>query len=232
MGVPNWAILFRSFCVYSSWQSGVNWVPEFLLRSETALLGLAIWHSDKKEAATLAYQQLAIHSVAQALKPFVKHSRNPKVGRRRRRAYKPLVKLYHLCQRYLAQNSTLRWPEHIDPFPVRFRDGLVRILGLHTVVDRLESDESYFARTLGMDLLLGIAAILRSGSFMSDMSGMSVRHFKGLDITDLIVDLSRMHRLMHDEELNNGSDYTRLIADAFLTALEAECPPPDWLPII
>ncbi len=48
--------------------------------------------------------------------------------------------------------------------------------------------------------------------------------------TLLIEQLNRQHKWRLDGDPDSPQDYTELVAQAFITAIEAECPEAEWMP--
>ncbi|MGC4043452.1 MAG: hypothetical protein QM758_06575 [Armatimonas sp.] len=235
LGVPDWANHFRMHCAIRSWaddKDASHWVPEFLLRSEVALVGLTLRHPCHAEKE-VAYMRLCVRFVTEALQPFVEHAQ--KVGWRRRGYYKPVVKLYRFCESYSTMGSALRWPKHLDSLPKRvLREFLstVEFLLFMLVPLRKGEDtralpkphEGFSAHCLSECFLAGVTSILNPDAVTPEDP------FNGWSVILIVDFLETQHRWSRDGRKDSDHSYTDLIAGAFLAALEAECPPPDWLP--
>ncbi|MGC4043158.1 MAG: hypothetical protein QM758_05095 [Armatimonas sp.] len=179
-GVPGWARECRTRCAYQSWEDSAHdsgWVPEFALRSETALLGLQLLYPSER-AQFDAYQRVLLRFVHKVLEPFVLW-----VLEQNRSGYQHEIDVYEQYARLIAEPSLLQ---------VENTDWMLYLFDLHDDAMRQ----------------------IWSGSQFVDLK------FFFLKLTD-------RYRLCTKETSDN---YTDLIAQAYLAALEAECPPPDWLP--
>lgn len=119
LGVPKWAIPLRAQLITQGWyvQDREPWVPDFVLRSEVALVGLQIRHPIPEDAE-LAERRLVLRFVAEALRPFVEHARH--ADWYRRNGYTAIVNLFHLCERSSATGSITRWPRDLRTYPKSF----------------------------------------------------------------------------------------------------------------
>lgn len=231
-GVPAWAVKLRAQLITLGWLQSNNemWVPRFALDSETALIGLQIRYPTHT-LAEHTYSRLFIRFTTIVLRPFVEYAQQ--ADWQRRNGYKPLVKLYKLCERYLTGKVTA-WPKHLEPFPKRMLREFVNWRSLLPLPwDRIKSEseewaerEIYWAHYNSQDLLETIPSLLNPNP--STIRNESVTSAPAR----FAHNMATQYWLVRDGSSDSDRCYTDLIAAAYLTALEAECPPPTWLPRI
>lgn len=213
--VPAWASDLRTQLITAGWHLMEKelWVPEFALRSEVALVGLQIRHQNNTELER-AYQRLFVRFTQEILHPFV--GTVEQADRYRRAGYKSLVKLHQLCERFEKEGSAMRWPRRLESFPETVR-GLF-LEPFPAFAPRFVNREVYevsFARSMTDELHRAITSVLNPG--------VPVR--KDWNLASLLEALEWC-----ESPVSKGRSKTDLIATAYLTALELQCPPPDWLP--
>ncbi|MGC4043239.1 MAG: hypothetical protein QM758_05500 [Armatimonas sp.] len=230
-GVPAWAVKLRAQLITLGWLKSINemWVPSFALRSETALIGLQIRYPTHT-LAELTYPRLFIRFITIVLRPFVEYAQQ--ADWYRRNGYKPLIKLYQLCERYRAIGNVAGWPKYLEPFPKRvLREFLASCPPLPWDRIKSESEESaaseiYWAYYHSQDLLKAIPSLLNpNASTIRDKSVTSAP-------ARFAHNMATQYMLGLEDSTERERKHTDRIAAAFLAALEAECPPPDWLPRI
>lgn len=208
--VPKWAVEIRTWCLSNGWTRQEIWVPEFGLRSETALVGLQLaypysWDRDS------VYQKVFVLFLCQALRPAVEWVNSGK--ERRKIACQNLVEVLERCEAYARCPGIDGWPEYGNPQELKNYSSF----GPETKI--VET-----ARTLGQELYWQMRGVFGLDSYAMDPTT------RVLDRWDYL------HQLQRD---GNGEEpgwygprnatYTHEIATAYLTALEAECPAPEWL---
>lgn len=215
-GVPAWAILLRNELISGGWYEEEWWVPKFALRSEIALVGLQILYP-YSVATERIQQQVFVRFVEEALWPFVEHSQQ--AGPYLQEGYAPLVELYALCGQYHRYNypSRFPWPRVRELFPQRELD-----------THQPESREIFLADSLGRQLL----QTLEQREDPDDKRYWDSKSV--LDIERLVESLNEQHQWRNAVASGyshpDGTNYGKRVASAFLMALEAWCPAPDWLP--
>ncbi|MGC4043238.1 MAG: hypothetical protein QM758_05495 [Armatimonas sp.] len=225
--VPAWGCELRTLLIGLDWSDKKKEarVPEFALRSEVALVGLAVGNPSPAEAEAV-YHRLLVRFVWETLHPFVEYAQQ--ADRYRKDGYKPLVKLHQLCECFDKEGGAMRWPRHLEPFSKRVLNPfLERISG---TFDKTGEQEIHSARDLSYKLHGTLTSILRSKvSIQGELP-------YPWGVTGLVGNLVGQHDQIQCNDPNYGETsadtYTYLIASAYLAALEAQCPPPDWLPTL
>ncbi|MGC4043281.1 MAG: hypothetical protein QM758_05715 [Armatimonas sp.] len=221
--VPKWATELRGDLINQGWlkkqEDQGAWVPEFALRSEVALTGIAITYPYYTEAEQV-YERLFIRFVTEALRPFVVHAAQS--VRYRRRGYQPLVKLYHLCERYSTMDGALLWPKYLESYPKRVWDNIeARLHRWRPHSWTPEEREIGWASHTSQSLL---------GAITSLNTDAPLPLLFEWDIRSLIQDLETLHTWTIEGTGGIERRHTDLVAAAYLVALQSECPPPNWLP--
>ncbi|MGC4043315.1 MAG: hypothetical protein QM758_05890 [Armatimonas sp.] len=204
-GVPGWAIQLRGDLAASGWKKNELWVPEFALRSEVALVGIQVLHRGTNPAPV--YRQLFVRFVGKALRPIVEWvlERNDS----RLEGYTPLIALQAQCEKG-DRSDKEGW------------NALGRLF--KSVSEDREIFDAYF---LALELVSVTRYLLdTSAEFPWESSRL-------INIEKIVGRLNQQHQWRLDgkaeERYADGPNHRGLIAQAYLAALEAECPPPDWL---
>lgn len=194
---PGWAIMGRRYCIVQAWEEGKSWVPQFALRSEVAMAGLALLYP-QWDARALLYRRLLLDFLYLALAPFAEN-------------LEPLDGVRDLC--LLSSTEEQTWKER-QLLLRRVHSAYKRSLDLYClhVADRcigilrriLFPPPEKWWKDSGLYLVDHLAWLYKQrteyGSF------------------------ARSKRA----SLREQNPY-HPVANAFLAALEAKCPPPDWL---
>ncbi|MGC4043271.1 MAG: hypothetical protein QM758_05660 [Armatimonas sp.] len=222
-GVPYWATDLRSTLIFFEFESLEPWHWEFAIRSETALVGVQILNPNDKNRLPI-YQRIFVRFVAEVLRPMVEYA-HPIVGYRQR-GYKPLGKLYELCEEFTPPGNAKDWPEPDHLFPPET-----------VLVQSYEvgGAETYNVARAGHYALTEIRSIFDTGDGVIKES---IECSDAWEQTSFLHDMTVCVNLMHRWRMGIDADseayvlnvYTEPMAQAYLAALEAECPPPDWLP--
>lgn len=207
-GAPGWAIQARSSCISRGFTALQPWVLDFALRSEVALVGLKILYPEKEKRIDL-YRRL--------LPDFLN------------RALASLAEDYPLLQELRSLLSTHQQEELLLAQQRKTLEDRRFGLSLRDTFGEPGSDpaQQYVLRIAGE-----CTELVRLASFADPLQWWGRG---GLKLANQLIDC-------YDERIKfggfSGSRLERLqelgiyppVTDAFLTALEAECPPPDWLP--
>lgn len=204
-GVSPWAAQLRIALLFRAFEP---WHPNFALRSETALVGIQLLPYENR--AVIVYERAFLRFACEVLRPLIDYARQ--TDDYRRAGYKPLIELFERCERFTPPGNVHQWPEAKELFPPR---------GFHYGMP--ETIEVYHAGNMGTELLRAIRAVF-------DPPGLTDwRRF-----ISLIDNLNQMYQWLQDGKVgvnfSTGPSYREAIADAYLIALEAECPAPEWLP--
>lgn len=209
-GVPTWAVELRSWCLSNGWVKHETWVPEFGLRSETALVGLQLaypysWDRDS------VYQNVFVLFLCQALRPLVEWVNSGK--ERRQIACWNLIEVFERCEEFLIRPGVAGWPDY---------DSVLELKGYSSFEPETKIVET--ARTLGQEI----------HSEMRVVFGLVENRPRPLRLVlDQFDYVYQLQRDGHGEAPQwygqRNATYTHEIARAYLTALETECPAPDWL---
>ncbi|MGC4043317.1 MAG: hypothetical protein QM758_05900 [Armatimonas sp.] len=207
--IPRWAIELRSECINRGyWPEAATF--EFLLRSEIALIGLELSHPTKDAQAT-AYRRLLLSFFYNALEPFVEWVEQQRETTRRE--YCDFVDLYDFLdgldtlpsqEEWDAKERTMNYQKNVEIVSSTSRQHCQRLLEIARLV--LFKDPDIWWRTTDTDLALRFLEMhARSGPILP-------------------VGISRRpaYRIFFDNDVE-------IVTTAYLAALEAECPPPDWL---
>lgn len=201
--VPGWAAELRISILHLG--DSEPWCPNFAIRSEAALMGIQILR-DNDPYLWAVYQRLFVRFVAEALRPFVEWIREH--DDYRRGGYSFLVQLFELCERL--------------PLPV---DEWLETWRMTSDAQYRHMPEFDHAKELVVELRREARII-----FQGEVPWGSAR-----PLEPLLEHLNRQHQWRLEGKaatgFTDGANYTRLIADAYLIALEAQCPAPDWLPL-
>ncbi|MGC4043318.1 MAG: hypothetical protein QM758_05905 [Armatimonas sp.] len=212
--VPDWAIQLRTAIISEGWHTSQSWVPDFALRSEVALIGLQILHPDKFDAGQI-YRCVRLRFLHEALKPFVEYAEQLVSEHKDvlRTCYLPLLELHQVTE---FTNT----PPAGAAFQVIQDDTTERRKWLNRYADDLGLQEGRDAVDLATDLAqLGAK---KSSAVFGICDSLNRQHHwrQGQNPEELC------HTL---ETIDLINIHYRLIGTAFLTALESECPAPDWL---
>lgn len=216
-GVPFWALRFREDLANLGQAAGGEWVPDFALRSEVALVGLQLLYPDPTEAEPV-YRRTYIRFVAELLLPVVEW-----VARgdgRRQLACKKLLALQGQCEKFTGLFEPEDWYE-LDYLYGRPRDDV-------RFDNEAESWLATHAQALGQEIFGELRLILE----MSPSRHVPVRAW--IERADYVYQLLQ-GSTQPRSDWGNGRRTTvhaETLARCFLAPLEAECPPPDWLPVI
>lgn len=205
-GVPGWAIELRRQCISAGWEEKEPWVPEFTLRSETALVGLQLLYPTSS-ARIDVYRRVFLQFYYDALKPFENQAEesSPALG---------LVRQYYEKR-------------HEPIVEQEWRDAL------KTVTSEYHNAAAGHPETL--DLLTLVRSLFRDWQSVllrpSEYDSWWNSPRTGA-ISDLVHRLNQQHQWQIEGSPADdmGGIYTDVIAQTFLTALEAECPEPEWMP--
>ncbi|MGC4043458.1 MAG: hypothetical protein QM758_06605 [Armatimonas sp.] len=215
LGVPIWARRLRYAILH--WRPdhlADSWITRFLLRSQAALIGIQLSTATPAQRDR-SYQRVFVRFVHEALRPFAEWASQPQLEATRRKAYQPLINLYTLCDGFTP-------PADPEPWRLLFED-------LSLLSENRGLPERRQALTLTSDLLRRTLARLS----LDQIAPRPVM-IRPTWSTHTLFALNRQHQWRLDgqggESYETGANYTELIADAYITALEAECPSPDWLP--
>lgn len=198
--VPGWAVDFRNYCILQGWEKKESWVPEFTLRSETGLVGLAVRYPDRAARGD-AYRALLRGFYRKALEPY--------------RGLPHVTRLQQLCENAEAsrQDWDLLEKEVIGPYT-----------GARTLV--LRSVEDACGEVILRSIWIARRLFYTSpDEWWEDAEMLLGNLWIGLNMTRL----SFMEN-NEQARAEWGSGHAKPVAHAFLVALETECPPPDWLP--
>lgn len=200
-GAPGWALELRRRCIAQGWTKWENWVPEFALRSEVAMVGLTLLHPKPEERVSL-YRCLLGDFINRALVPFADN-------------LEPIGRLRDLC---LACNTTQEQWNNQQRQIQQWR--LVSSSRIRTMPEDRTA--------LYEDHRLQFAALCVEIARFIQLYGPEEWWLTGG--TNLVSGIFFLHRRrieLFPEAADEGA--YRPVADAFLAALEAECPPPNWL---
>ncbi len=210
--VPLWIVQLREHLIAPGWAERQTWVPAFALRSEVAMVGLSLVYPNLA-GSPLAWQRTLLGFLQQALQPLVEwvESDAPQTPPaswvddsrdQRRRDYDPLVQIYRLGSADPLSLDTQHWE-------------IVR-QDIYLYQDYATSPHSKGALSLA-------AACIRLAQTI--LSG-SENQFHSSLVSKLIAQLTRQYQWCPASRERNA---TEQVALAYLAALEAECPPPDWV---
>lgn len=146
-----------------------------------------------------AYQRVFLRFMVGALRPFASPG--------------PLRALYECCEAFSPAANSREWQELWAAFEDQ--------AGLE------QCDEAFHALDLALALLQEMRAVLYPLPRLLSDSGAAT------DLPGMVARLNRQHQWRLEgragQTFAHGASYTRLIADAYLAALEAECPAPECL---
>ncbi|MGC4043930.1 MAG: hypothetical protein QM758_09045 [Armatimonas sp.] len=232
--VPSWATLLRNRCITEGVDAKALWIFDFAFRCDIALIGIQLRYPTQQERLA-AYRRLLLSFFVQGLTPvvdWVEHQEEEA-----RRFFRDLVDLYDLISDLNSPPSKNEWQAKQRSLEHRAKaeEDLYVSLGLcYRLVEIalivLCSEPERWWNATQSDLadcffevqqwpgkwrpsspprsrLTGVAGFFYRND-RPQLYGWSPYHFDGPATTS-------------DAEP---------VAHAFLTALEAECPPPDWLP--
>ncbi len=211
-GVPGWAIQLRAQYISLGWEAHETWVPEFALRCETALIGLQVRHPNSRARGGV-YRRVLLRFFHEALRPFVEWAAEG--DEKRGKAYHHIIKAYTLFEN-LERSSEVdyrTWNE------VWYKASNLEEGGFWS--------ENSFANSLVSTMLYSWGKVVfHPIDWETWWHELEVR-----DVASLTDQLNRQHQWRVEGDANSASgSYFQLTAQTFLSALEAECPPPDWLP--
>lgn len=213
LGVPGWAIQLRGHCVQQGWKARETWGPEFALHSEAALTGVQL-HYPANGARVGVYRRVLLRFFHEALTPIVKLAKEG--DDRQRNGYQLLIRVHELCQCLLAQPynpagvNYAAWTKarkEADPEGDQYLDEIVVSLDLGIIMLGEWQHIVFFPECW--------------------QAWWNQSHHK--EVGKLVKYLNWLYRQWEKEKPHVTFD-SKWIADAYLTALESECPAPDWLP--
>lgn len=216
-GIPGWSIQLRADCIAMGWAGRESWVPDFALRSETALVGLQLRYVEHEDRVEL-YRRLFVRFLHIALKPFI--SRATAHGG----IYVPLAELYKITWRYERYGDQRKWME--------LEDTLKRYYGNKADIEEIQS-LPWLAEKLGEGqymLWLTTECIKEVRPILFQLSDMWWHNYDSKSLTRLV----RLFNCQHQWRLlkrkaDEPERFTDFTAEAYLAALEGECPAPEWL---
>lgn len=201
-GAPCWALEIRRRCTAEGWATRESWVPDFALRSEVAMVGLKLMHPKPDDRVSL-YRQLLGDFLNRALLPFEEN-------------LEPIRTLRDLCLTRETTHAHWNHQQRLIQEARRVNDGN----------SKAEPEEPLWHYE---QHLLQLASQCVE----------TARHVQlfppeqwWLTFGDHLVGRfcwTHRWRIKRFPEAEEGGPY-RPVADAFLAAIEAECPLPDWLP--
>ena len=205
-GVPGWAAQLRIYLISRDSDQMESWQPRFGLHSEAALIGIQIQYPYDADLVPV-YQRLFVRFVAEALRPLAEWGRAQ--NDLWRVSYPPLVALYEHCVTLSLDREEWAW--------------------LETLFQSLsEKRKSYHAYFLALELLTATRYLLDTEAQLPRDDP------KRINLKKILWYLNALHQwrsaIEAREAFSEDASHNELIASAYLTALEAECPPPDWLP--
>lgn len=219
-GVPDWAVRLRNNLISEGQAVREPWVPQFALRSEASMLGLQLLYSDGLErfGGDWVSIHVRLRFLHEVLRPFVEYAEQLDNEQRAllRSCYQPLIQVYRITDFV-----------DIPPEGHIFKEVLERAKELWL---RLDDNSEDLESAEGKD------ALQLSWKLTEEWDP------RRRDIDTVRLSLYRQHHWRlgkdpHDQSArleyhHPKQRYQHFLATAFLTALEAECPPPDWLPRI
>ncbi|MGC4046212.1 MAG: hypothetical protein QM758_20680 [Armatimonas sp.] len=245
-GVPGWAIELRSNCIAREWEAKEAWVSEFALRSVVALIGLQLRYPTQENRVDV-YRRLLLGFFHKALEPFVEWVETSDTGKHwslygedwvnsendeRRRIYCELVDLYDFIDELDFLPSPEEWQSkqrtitHRNPRIRRNmeeeggREGFVMCARLVRIAEIVLFDEpDMWWSTTGTDL----------AELFFEMHQWPNKWEAGHGPRSLMDTNSSLRP--RDRHVEEEPVHAEPVATAYLAALEAECPPPGWLPL-
>mgnify|MGYP001551085187 CR=1 FL=1 len=217
LGVPGWAIQLRTLLLFWGLEQGAPWHPMFAFQSEAMLVGIQLRYPESADRIALytLYKRVFVRFAQEALRPFVEHANHADAFQKA--GYAHLIDLSMRCERFAAPTGSASWPKpsELSPYPSYDEE-------------KPETVEFFWAHSLADELDVTIYSIVSPPETFSWESSRSS------DLEHLLELLNRQHQWRIDgqeaESLTDGPYYTEPIASAYLAALEAECPAPEWLP--
>ncbi|MGC4043457.1 MAG: hypothetical protein QM758_06600 [Armatimonas sp.] len=224
-GAPGWAIQLRESLIdlptspvmILQQRDEVDlkmWHPRFALRSEVALIGIQIFYPSTYELEVV-YSRVLARFALEALRPFVEYAQTTSPALQE--GYRQVMELTSFFE-WLLMPPPKDFPD-LPHFPLMSID-----------YSSPESMEIYGARRMGNYLLQEVCSIL---GFREEATRHTWTSLRTVSIKVLIGNFNSQHRWraggLGGEVREDVSSYAELVADAFLVALESECPPPDWL---
>lgn len=234
--VPGWATLLRNRCITEGVEAKALWIFDFAFRCDVALIGMQLRYPER-QSRVAAYRRLLLGFFVQGLTPVVDWVEHH--DEEARRFFRDLVDLYDLIsapdsppskeeweakQRMILQQSLAEGERSVS-LGLCHRLVEIALIVLHSEPERwwdaTQSDlaDCFFEvqqwpshwrpSSPPITRLTGVAGFFYRRD-RPQLYGWSPYHFDGPATTS-------------DAEP---------VAHAFLTALESECPPPDWLPRI
>ncbi|MGC4043279.1 MAG: hypothetical protein QM758_05705 [Armatimonas sp.] len=200
--VAPWIIQMRCTLTERLEAAHSPYLPIFALRCEAALVGIFLIHPEP-ESRKRFYMNLMKRFLQEALHPLIERAvatGDP----RKRRDYQILVKIYRLCDSAEKLIVGGNWSDLAeDAYQYKRMNNPPEIKGVFELAVTCTR----------------VAAIFLNPDF-----------FVLPVLYHLIRELAQQHRWQLEGVEDSATDYTPMVAEAFLTPLEAECPPPDWLP--
>lgn len=202
---PSWALTVRSHCIYEGRREAEAWVPEFAWRSEVAMAGVTILYPHPEDRVDF-YRSLLVDFLHRVLAPLVED-------------YPTLRGLHELLGNREQQEPLLS-------------EQLRAIEEKRLEIASLKEWNDYTS-AYGSALSMAEAIIKMLTLIYFDPS-QKWRTRGGLALANSLT-VVHTFRIECLESLSEDFPYQspyQPVADAFLAALEAECPPPDWLTVL
>lgn len=221
LGVPGWASHLRLALLtwnerpWEPWgpEFILPWHPDFAIRSATALVGIQL-RTPNEQDLKRTYQRLFIRFLTETLRPFMAFAQQ--AGKYRQGNYTVLNDLFALCERF----ACTRQPTHQEEWDALW--------------ERSESKVFAYAEEEPHVLVMTKAMLTVARSLLDPNDATPWTDSRAGALGSIIEGVTRQYQWRVDGY--GSSDYlhtvlyAKLLADAYLTALEAICPTPDWLP--
>lgn len=221
LGVPGWASHLRIALL--SWNEKpwepwgpeyiLPWHPRFAIRSETALVGIQLLTPQLQDLKQ-TYQRLFIGFLAETLRPFMTFAQQS--GKYRQGNYRVLNDLFELCDRFAFTTR---------PAPQGEWDALW---------ERSESKVFAYADEEPHVLVVTEAMLTVARSLLDPNDAVPWTNSRAGALGSIIEGVTRQYQWRvkgyGSSDYLHTVLYAQLLADAYVAALEAIRPPPDWLP--
>ncbi|MGC4042419.1 MAG: hypothetical protein QM758_01290 [Armatimonas sp.] len=210
LGVPNWAAESRKFCMTQGMYAKEIWISEFAFRSEVALVGLQVLYPDSGERHQV-HGRVLLRFLQEAFTPFAAWTLDG--GRRRRHTFGALVTLVEICG-CAEMPDPAEWQKLDDEMP--FEVGGIKL----APVQRRETSGCLLTCSL---CVMFARKYLFEGK---DIQSVPLEYDPAHRIIDVYSDRKPGIQVCQSQGIPNVTEF---VANAFLTALESECPAPKWL---
>lgn len=201
--VASWTIAVRRSCIQQMAQESSPYLPTFVVGCEVALVGLSLLPPEPGAGGVL-YNTLFRRFIPEAFLPLLKRMETAS-DPRLRRDYQPLIQICRLCNSPALSASKRRWTSlESDMLQYRRANQPPEIAALHELIS---------------------TTIFLAQYILTRPESPTPRAM----MPKLIRALSVQHQWQLHGNLDSKSGYTHLTAQAFLTALETQCPAPDWI---